>query len=475
MSVPQAASPEAGDTDRSGRSSRTRRWSGRLATLALGVGLGLLGSNVPGCWVPTRPAVSEEHFGPWLEFRAQGAFPQLVTRERLAFRATMPTPRIAVTNEITESGLGIEVLVTNVNRDFVIPEATADRELLYDAVPLDGHEWLSATSLLVRLNVPPDGTTTLELRDAHPERPFRFFVGSDPEGNFALLERFLADALRERPEFVFLLGDLVQEKAWLFDVYDRLLPDGEVPVYLAIGNHDLVGDRRHPPYEARKEEFRERFGPTRYSFDFRGNRFILLDTAAPYLPNGDTQWLAEALSGEPSGRRFVLTHKPFEDPRLDDPRPGQGHVLEDPVDAARLEEVLAAHPGEVRYYCGHIAGYYAYESKGVPVKIAGSLAFESWLERDEGGSNGYLDVRATPEGLEETRVALDSSTWFETSKVYAHRVAPIWVRLFPGSAAGAGLVLVSGAVLAALLRRKLQSRRLSRQRPPSSGGVSGGR
>ncbi|MBI4614689.1 MAG: metallophosphoesterase [Planctomycetes bacterium] len=428
-------------------------WFGLALAFLAGAGLALvLGSFFsPAPEIRASPADRNMLF--YLEVEADGAIPVRMTAREVEFRAIVPCPRIQISNENPDDGCVVVVILSNLNRDVARLDGPVSRQT-----------WRSPTSLSAEVHLRKSSEVVLEVKDAHPDAPARFFVAGDPELNFVVLERFLADARRERPDFVAVLGDLVQERSWYFGYYEWLFAQAEVPVYVAIGNHDLVGDRRSPPFEARKEDFRRVFGPTHYSFEFRGAQYVFLDTGAPYMGKDQLDWLEGALASGPPRRRFVFAHKPFQDPR-----PGSDHHVEDHLDRERLVKILALYP-ELVYYCGHVEMYREYESSGIPVRIVGSLVFSGSLADESDGENGYMDVRVGPDALEEERVILEPSGWASTAWYLVTRVGPAYVSDTPELAIGLALLALAaaGAILAAFLARRAKRRARTREEHPTA-------
>jgi len=104
-----------------------------------------------------------------------------------------------------------------------------------------------------------------------------------------------------RPEFAInggdhvydLLGTNARRATSIFDLYDRTQQLLEMPLYHAIGNHDVFGIYAHsgvspsdPGYG--KKMYEDRLGRrTYYSFDRKGYHFIVLDSIQP---TGDRFW-----------------------------------------------------------------------------------------------------------------------------------------------------------------------------------------
>ncbi len=425
------------------------RWPGWLTACAFGAGIALLAVAIVPPDEPL-PLATDRNIDYWIQVDGEGATPTRLERLDVRFRAHVPLPRVVLSQQQAPlggkepTGIVLPLRITNLNRDVA------------QLVPVEEvreGKWLSPTTFYCEVEIRPNASTTVEFRDAAPGEPVRFFATGDPELNWNVLDRFAAAARKERPAFVWIVGDLFQEQDWLGEAYLERFESAEVPVYVAIGNHDLLHDRRRGPFEARKEYFRRLLGPTDYAFDFRGAQFVALDTAAPYVAPAQLEWLEKTLAtGEPRPR-LIFTHKPWVDPR-----PGESHTIESPWDCERLAAILARTP-RVVYYCGHIEGYYTYEASGVPVRIVGSLTRESMLERDEGGRNGYVAVRLGPDGPIEERVEMEPTGLLGDLWGLVAVTAVHYPRHHPEGPLGGLLVLVALAGAVRAWRRRRRDRR----------------
>jgi 3',5'-cyclic AMP phosphodiesterase CpdA len=138
---------------------------------------------------------------------------------------------------------------------------------------------------------------------------------------------------RTRADFALCGGDLVfdaaaQEKSrahMLYDQYRDVLKQVEMPVYAAIGNHDVFGTdpgsgvaKSDPEYG--KKLFEDRIGKRYYSFAHKGWHFVVLDSIAVGQEGGfsgridDTQmdWLRGQLTSvNKKTPLVVMTHIPL--------------------------------------------------------------------------------------------------------------------------------------------------------------------
>jgi len=177
-------------------------------------------------------------------------------------------------------------------------------------------------------------------RQEVPESSFRFVFMTDshvydelmaPEGFRAAV----AYAETFDPDFVITGGDLImdglmvplEEAVAQFELYNEIIGSFEVPVYNALGNHDVFGlseeggvSPDHPKYG--KTLFKEMLGldSTYYSFDHGGWHFIVLDAMAfteerTYIGEIDSvqmAWLEDDLAGvDRETPIVVVTHFPF--------------------------------------------------------------------------------------------------------------------------------------------------------------------
>lgn len=144
------------------------------------------------------------------------------------------------------------------------------------------------------------------------------------------------NALRPRVDFVITGGDLVADALaadyprarCLWDLYENVCKDFEMPVHHAIGNHDVLGWSERSTVSPDHAHFGKRIfmdrlgdGRTYRSFDHKGWHFILLDSIGQaeggrgYLGLIDEKqvaWLeADLESVGPRRPIVVVTHIPF--------------------------------------------------------------------------------------------------------------------------------------------------------------------
>lgn len=162
-------------------------------------------------------------------------------------------------------------------------------------VPLrdDGDAWLA-------------GTLSRVARTDGPERGYSFAVFADIQVAYDELEdcvrRVNADS---SIRFVVVAGDLTQygllrEFEWVRDALNKL----NAPYLPVLGNHDALANG--------PEIFRRLFGPSDYSFHYRGTRFVVFnDNAWEFeTPVPDLERLDSAMATPDSLRLIPIAHIP---------------------------------------------------------------------------------------------------------------------------------------------------------------------
>jgi 3',5'-cyclic-AMP phosphodiesterase len=136
-----------------------------------------------------------------------------------------------------------------------------------------------------------------------------------------------------KPDFAIMGGDHVYDALrvdaaranLVFDLYKKTEQSLQMPLYHAIGNHDLFGVSStssvatSDPFYGKKM-FEDRIGRTYYSFDHKGYHFIVLDSIQPTddrawearIDEVQMSWLADDLKkAGPQTPVIVTTHVPL--------------------------------------------------------------------------------------------------------------------------------------------------------------------
>lgn len=236
----------------------------------------------------------------------------------------------------------------------------------------------------------------------------------------------LVKAIAEaHPAFVCLTGDIVYNgndaddwKVW--DNETSVWRDQEIPLYPALGNHDLHGDQTVAlaNYFRRFPDLKN----SRYYSARVANALILaLDSSLPEVGGPQGDWLAAKLDQVPTDVDFVfiLDHHPPYTSSSDSNRSG-GHSVRESERA--LAKVLEDRQARARYrivvFSGHVHNYEHHEHGGVTYFVSGGGAARPYsIERAPGDlfkSNEvnyhYLLVRVDHQKLTVTMNRLDLTT-----------------------------------------------------------------
>ena len=119
-------------------------------------------------------------------------------------------------------------------------------------------------------------------------------------------------------QLAFDCGDIVGDSPWLFPGYVETIKPLNLPVYRAIGNHDMTYGGR--TYETSYSTFETFFGPNHFSYDCGQAHYIVLDDIfyagyginyIGYVPEQTFRWLEQDLAGVSKDKLvFVFFHIP---------------------------------------------------------------------------------------------------------------------------------------------------------------------
>jgi Icc protein len=204
------------------------------------------------------------------------------------------------------------------------------------------------------------------------------------------------------PDFVVSTGDLVigaeeaeesQARVW-YDAYSGTVEDFSMPLYNALGNHDVVGIYRDGAAETdqghNKEMYYEYFGPTYYSFDWGNYHCLVLDPnelddgrQVYRIPDEQLEWLRGDLSHRESRPLLVFFHEPT--PSWEN--------------RAEVLNILADH-GPTTLFAGHWHQDVLLSSQGFHEQATGALCGEWWFGPcPDGNPSGYRIVCVGEEGI----------------------------------------------------------------------------
>ncbi len=153
-------------------------------------------------------------------------------------------------------------------------------------------------------------------------KPFSFAVMGDSrpptEEQPYVFYKVLEKIKELEPDLVFSTGDVIsgytedrKELIQMYEDFEELLKIlGNIPVYIAPGNHDVVN------IDSLQNEFTDRFGPTFKSISYENCYYILLNTDEPgqkrKIVDKQLEWLREELQKAQSFEHiFVFIHRPL--------------------------------------------------------------------------------------------------------------------------------------------------------------------
>jgi len=239
-------------------------------------------------------------------------------------------------------------------------------------------------------------TTDLQLAVSTPFRfvaygDTRFHDPSDTEPANPAIRAALVQAIADQtPAFICFTGDIVYNgydvndwKVW--DSETSILRDKKIPVFPALGNHDLHGDQNIAlaNYFQRFPDLKS----SRYYSARAGNSlFLVLDSSLDEVSGPQGQWLAGKLDNVPSGIDFVfvMLHHPPYTSSSDEKKFGGGHSsrASEHLLAKMLEERQAHARFRIVVFSGHVHNYERHEHGGVTYFVSGGGAAHAYpIER----------------------------------------------------------------------------------------------
>jgi Icc-related predicted phosphoesterase len=225
--------------------------------------------------------------------------------------------------------------------------------------------------------------------------PFRFVAYgdtrfTDPKNTDASnpsVRQTLVQAIAEaHPAFISIGGDIAYRgdnvndwKVW--DAETAVWREDKIPVYPALGNHDLYGDQK-----IALANYFQRFPDLRsnryYSVLAANTLLLMLDSSLDEISGEQGRWLAHELDNVPADVDFVclvLHHPPYTD--SSDQLFGGGHSARPAEQAlARMLQDRQAHT-RARFVviAGHVHNYERYEHGGVTYFVSGGGAAHPYM------------------------------------------------------------------------------------------------
>nr|KXH72712.1 MAG: hypothetical protein AM325_01425 [Candidatus Thorarchaeota archaeon SMTZ1-45] len=250
-------------------------------------------------------------------------------------------------------------------------------------------------TILIMTSVSFIGLYQLIEPDANPI--LNFYVFGDSQGYQEGIIEIAEIANQETPDFVFHCGDLTPFGQP--NQYDEVISALElftVPVYTTIGNHDIR--------EGGAERYIQHFGSSTYSFDLGPAHFTVFNTSTGDVSEAEMTWLENDLSQSSSETKFVFTHIPPFDPRIN-----QDHGILNITTAERLTLLFETH-GVNTVFTGHIHMYNQSMKNGVRYVITGGAGASLYASEEEGGIYHFVNVTLAETGVEISSVLLSPPT-----------------------------------------------------------------
>jgi 3',5'-cyclic AMP phosphodiesterase CpdA len=225
--------------------------------------------------------------------------------------------------------------------------------------------------------------------------PFRFVAYGDtrfhdprdtdaanPQVRVALVQAIAA----ANPAFICFTGDIVYNghdandwKVW--DSETSIWREKKIPVYPALGNHDLHGNEKVALINY-FQRFPDLENSRYYSVRAANTMILALDSSFKEASGPQGQWLADKLDHVPADVDFVfltLHHPPYTS-SSDMELHGGGHSARSPEQA--LAQMLGARQANAHYrivvFSGHVHNYERHEHGGVTYFVTGGGAAHAY-------------------------------------------------------------------------------------------------
>jgi hypothetical protein len=268
--------------------------------------------------------------------------------------------------------------------------------------------WVAVLSLFLSIPALLAQTQPVDLR-LQVTNPFRFVAygdtrftdSADTNASNPDVRRALVQAIdAARPAFISIGGDIAYNgndpKDWqIWDAETSIWRQHNIPVYPALGNHDLHGDQKVAlaNYFQRFPELQE----SRYYAVRAANTLMLvLDSSLDELSGPQGGWLTQELDHIPGDVDFVVLvfHHPPYTSSSDAKTHGGGHSARAPEQAlAKMIEARQQH-ATARFvvFSGHVHNYERHERNGVVYFVTGGGGAHAY-PIDRGPGDPYPDHR----------------------------------------------------------------------------------
>ncbi len=219
----------------------------------------------------------------------------------------------------------------------------------------------------------------------------RFHDPKDTEAANPPVRVALVNAIaKTNPAFICFTGDIVyngyDKNDWkVWDSETSVWRENKIPIYPALGNHDLHGDEK-----TALGNYFERFPDLKnsryYSVRAANVLVLVLDSSLEESAGPQGQWLANKLDHVPADVDFVflMFHHPPYTSSSDAKLLGGGHSARGTEQAlAKVLEARQAHaPFRIVVFSGHVHNYERHEHGGVTYFVSGGGAAHAYpIER----------------------------------------------------------------------------------------------
>jgi len=282
-----------------------------------------------------------------LQLELQGCFLRSRDPSGFVLKALSLSPRVKITSE---KPVNAQFVMRNIDH----AQTDIHGATLVEVIP-------NEMAVRVSVSVKPSEPITVEFRPIFEKSEFEFYVIGDTHNRFDILKEALLASDKERPLFIFHVGDLVRpatEKT--FSDHERFVLKAPVPYFTALGNHDLIeGDK--------PTHYLNIFGPTYYSFSYAASLFIVLDNTKGFISFKQLKWLKKQLADANMYRHiFVFAHQPPWDQRK-----GHHHSMKPIIGGIYFLTKMLTNAGVDLFISGHIHTYSHFQMNGLNVLVSG--------------------------------------------------------------------------------------------------------
>jgi acid phosphatase type 7 len=219
----------------------------------------------------------------------------------------------------------------------------------------------------------------------------RFHDPKDTEAANPPVRQALVQAIAQTgPAYISFGGDIVyngyDRDDWkVFDTETAVWREKKIPVYPALGNHDLHGNEK-VALGNYFERFPDLKGSVYYSVRAANTLMLVLDSALDEISGPQGQWLTQKLDHLPGDVDFVLIvlHHPPYTSSSDDKKFGGGHsARSQEQDLAKMLEARQQNlRARIVVFSGHVHNYERHEHGGVTYFVTGGAGAHAYpIER----------------------------------------------------------------------------------------------